>query len=112
MEEQIEQIEQTEPSRKQKFLAWLKKFANRYFIVAFAGMANGLFCTLIAGTIICQIARIFGNGASDVEFWNLCYRFFNGIGTFAKVMMGAGIGVGIAYSLKSSKMAMACSVAV
>ena len=115
MEEQIEQIEQTEqtePSKKQKALTWLKKFANRYFIVAFAGMANGLFCTLIAGTIICQIARIFGSGASDVEFWNLCYRFFNGIGTFAKVMMGAGIGVGIAYSLKSPKMVMACSVAV
>ena len=115
MEEQTEQIEQTEqaePSKKQKALTCLKKFANRYFIVAFAGMANGLFCTLIAGTIICQIARIFGGGTSDVEFWNLCYRFFNGIGTFAKVMMGAGIGVGIAYSLKSPKMTMACSVAV
>lgn len=94
------------------FLKLLKQFANRYFIVAFSGMANGLFCTLIAGTIVCQIARLFGGGTSDVEFFNLCYRFLNGIGTFAKVMMGAGIGVGIAYSLKSSKMAMACSVAV
>ena len=97
---------------KESFLSILKKFANRYFIVAFAGMANGLFCTLIAGTIICQLGRIFGGGTSEIEFFNLCYRFFNGIGTFAKVMMGAGIGVGIAYSLKCPKMTMACSVAV
>lgn len=110
----MEEIEngQEAQSKEKKFLPILKKFANRYFIVAFAGMANGLFCTLIAGTIICQIARIFGNGASGVEFWNYCYRFFNGLGTFAKVMMGAGIGVGIAYSLKCPKMVMACSVAV
>ncbi len=99
-------------SKGKIFLGYLKKFANRYFITAFAGMANGLFCTLIAGTIICQLARIFGNGSSENEILNLCYRFLNGIGTFAKVMMGAGIGVGIAYALKSSKMALACSVAV
>ncbi len=99
-------------SKGKIFLGYLKRFANRYFITAFAGMANGLFCTLIAGTIICQLARIFGNGSSENEILNLCYRFLNGIGTFAKVMMGAGIGVGIAHSLKSSKMAMACSVAV
>ncbi len=101
-----------QPSKKKRALTLLKKFANRYLIVAFSGMANGLFCTLIAGTIICQIARIFGGATSGVEFFNLCYRFLNGIGTFAKVMMGAGIGVGIAYALQSSKMAMACSVAV
>ncbi len=100
------------PTKKETFLKLLKKFANRYFIVAFAGMANGLFCTLIAGTIVCQIARIFGDGQSEVTFLNYCYRFLNGIGTFAKVMMGAGIGVGIAHSLKCPKMAMACSVAV
>lgn len=99
-------------SKGKIFLGYLKKFANRYFITAFSGMANGLFCTLIAGTIVCQLARIFGNGSSDNEILNLCFRFLNGIGTFAKVMMGAGIGVGISYSLKSSKMAMACSVAV
>ncbi len=102
----------TDTGKGKAFLKCLKKFANRYFIVAFSGMANGLFCTLIAGTIVCQIARIFGNGNSENEILNLCYRFLNGIGTFAKVMMGAGIGVGIAYSLKAPKMALACSVAV
>ncbi len=108
---------QAEPPQKgQKFRERapeiLKKFAHRYFIVAFAGMANGLFCTLIAGTILCQLARIFGDGTSNAAFWNFCFRFFNGIGTFAKVMMGAGIGVGIAHALKCPKMTLACSVAV
>ncbi len=108
-----ETLEENEaPSRGQRLVRWIKKFANRYLIVAFAGMANGLFCTLIAGTIVCQIARLFGEGASGVPFLDLCYRFLNGIGTFAKVMMGAGIGVGIACSLKCPRMATACSVAV
>ena len=110
--EKTDKSDASPQSKGKVFLQYLKKFANRYFIVAFGGMANGLFCTLIAGTIICQLARIFGDGSSQNEILNICYRFLNGIGTFAKVMMGAGIGVGIAYSLKSSKMAMACSVAV
>lgn len=114
MEENMTQPQgEPAPTRGDIIRGGIKKYANRYLIVAFAGMANGLFCTLIAGTIICQIAKLFGNGSNNaVEFFNLCFRFLNGIGTFAKVIMGAGIGVGIAYSLKSSKMAMACSVAV
>ncbi len=113
LQEESQEAPQTDrKSFRERALGCLKKYANRYLIVAFAGMANGLFCTLIAGTILCQIARIFGDGTSGAAFWNLCFRFFNGIGTFAKVMMGAGIGVGIAYSLKCPKMALACSVAV
>ncbi len=111
-EEDSQPLEASEKSKKQKFVEGIKKYSNRYFIVAFAGMANGLFCTLIAGTIICQIARLFGNGMNNFEFFNLCFRFLNGLGTFAKVIMGAGIGVGIAYALKCPKMTMACSVAV
>ncbi len=117
LEKETEKEAETEPEKEPEKAPkgakqLLKKFANRYFIVAFAGMANGLFCTLIAGTIICQIARFFGDGTSGTEFLNLCYRFLNGIGTFAKIMMGAGIGVGIAYAFKCPKMVMACSVAV
>lgn len=37
-----------------------KKLATRYFITAFSGMAMGLFCTLIAGTIVGQIAKLIG----------------------------------------------------
>lgn len=71
----------------------VKKYAKRYFIDAFTGMAQGLFCTLIAGTIISQIG-VWCGGESNVFGNVLIY-----IGSIAKMLMGAGIGVGIAHKL-------------
>ena len=68
-----------------------KKYAKRYFIDAFTGMAQGLFCTLIAGTIISQIGSWCGDNAFA--------RVLIYIGSIAKMLMGAGIGVGIAHKL-------------
>ena len=90
-------------SFKQQVLAFLKGAPKRYFITAFSGMAIGLFCTLIAGTIIEQIGKIFAAGST-------VRTFFVNVGTFAKVLMGAGIGVGIAHSLKAPKMVLAGAV--
>ena len=86
-------------------IAFLKGMPRRYFITAFSGMAIGLFCTLIAGTIIDQISKIFAAGSGIRNFIaNLAY--------FAKILMGAGIGLGIAHSLKAPKMVLAsCAVA-
>jgi len=75
----------------QKFLYWLKKICKRYFIDAFTGMAQGLFCTLIAGTILAQIAGWCGDNAFG--------HTLNYIASIAKMLMGAGIGVGIAHKL-------------
>lgn len=69
----------------------VKKYAKRYFIDAFTGMAQGLFCTLIAGTILGQIASWCG----DNGFAYLLKTIAN----LAKMMMGVGIGVGIAHKL-------------
>ena len=80
-------------NNEKKFLTILKKLANRWFIDAFSGMALGLFCTLIAGTIIWQIGTWCGN--------NVFGKVLVYIGSIAKMLMGAGIGVGIAYKLKS-----------
>ena len=86
-------------------LAFLKGMPRRYFITAFSGMAIGLFCTLIAGTIIEQISKIFAEGSA-------VRNFIADLAYYAKVMMGAGIGLGIAHSLKSPKMVLAsCAVA-
>ncbi len=74
-----------------KALAITKKLCKRYFIDAFTGMAQGLFCTLIAGTILAQIASWCGNNAFA---HTLGY-----IASIAKMLMGAGIGVGIAHKL-------------
>lgn len=91
--DQQEQVEQTEQKSEKKFLPLLKKFANRYFIVAFSGMAMGLFCTLIAGTILQQISDWCGN--------NSFASVLGYIASIAKMLMGAGIGVGIAHKLNA-----------
>ena len=69
----------------------VKKYAKRYFIDAFTGMAQGLFCTLIAGTILGQIASWCGD--------NTFAYLLGTIANLAKMMMGVGIGVGIAHKL-------------
>ena len=76
---------------KQKFVHWLKTASKRYFIDAFSGMAQGLFCTLIAGTILEQIAKWCGDNTFAVMLMT--------IAKLAKILMGAGIGVGIAHKL-------------
>lgn len=69
----------------------LKKVFKRYFIDAFTGMAQGLFCTLIAGTILAQIASWCGD--------NSFAHVLGYIASIAKMLMGAGIGIGIANKL-------------
>ncbi len=69
----------------------IKKVLKRYFIDAFTGMAQGLFCTLIAGTILWQIASWCGD--------NTFSYILKTIANLAKIMMGVGIGVGIAHKL-------------
>ena len=78
----------------------IKSFFQKYFIDAFTGMALGLFVTLIAGLIISQIGG-----------W-LQIPALMAIGKLASVLMGAGIGVGIAYYLKAPTLVMlSCLVA-
>lgn len=92
-------------SSKQGFLNYLKNCPKRYFITAFSGMAIGLFCTLIAGTIMQNIALLFKPWASII------YEFLFYVGNIAKILMGAGIGVGIAMSLKAPRMVVAGAAA-
>lgn len=83
--------EQNSETKGEKAKRIAKKYAKRYFIDAFTGMAQGLFCTLIAGTIISQI----GSWCGDNAFARALIFF----GSIAKMLMGAGIGVGIAHKL-------------
>ena len=78
----------------------LAQFFQKYFIDAFTGMALGLFVTLIAGLIISQIGQWLG------------LPVLMSIGKLASIMMGAGIGIGIAYYLKAPTLVMlSCLVA-
>lgn len=79
-----------------KVKTYLKALPKRFFITAFTGMAQGLFVTLIAGTILAQIASLIGN--------NYVGNTLLYIANIAKILMGAGIGVGIAYALGKNKL--------
>ncbi len=71
----------------------LKKLGNRIFIEGLSGMAQGLFATLIIGTIIQQIGTLIGGSVGDLIFV---------VGKVAAALTGAGIGVGVAYRFKES----------
>ena len=77
----------------QKVFDYFKTLPKRYFITAFSGMSLGLFCTLIAGTILAQIAGWMGD--------SIVGKYLTIFSTLAKILMGAGIGIGIAYKLNA-----------
>lgn len=72
-----------------------KKALDRIFIDGLSGMAQGLFATLIIGTIIQQIGTLIGGNIGDMIFV---------IGKVAASLTGAGIGIGVAYKFKSSQL--------
>ncbi len=71
----------------------MKKFLNRIFIDGLTGMAQGLFATLIVGTIIQQVGNLIGGEVGAMIFL---------LGKVAAAMTGAGIGVGVACKFKGS----------
>lgn len=66
----------------------LKRFINRYLIEGLSGMALGLFSTLIVGLILKQIG----------DLTNIKQLIW--FGSFATVLTGAGIGIGVAHKFK------------
>lgn len=84
-------------SKNTQITGIIKKLCNRWFIQAFSGMAQGLFVTLIAGTIVNTIGKYIFSGTAFGEILIM-------LGSFASVAMGFGIGVGIAYGLKADKL--------
>lgn len=88
-----------------RFPVGAKKVSKRWFIDAFTGMAQGLFVTLIAGTIIKQLGTLIG---AETAFGATLIA----AGKVASSLMGAGIGAGIAMHLKASKLVVfSCVVA-
>ena len=71
----------------------LKKVLERIFIEGLSGMAQGLFATLIIGTIIQQIGTLIGGQAGEMVY---------AIGKVAASLTGAGIGIGVAAKFRES----------
>ena len=89
---------------KDSFFKAIKNLSKRWFIDAFTGMAQGLFCTLIAGTILAQIAGWISSAGTPAGV--AVGKYVNFVASIAKMLMGAGIGVGIAHQLKAPKLVM------
>lgn len=73
----------------------MKKLLDRIFIDGLGGMAQGLFATLIIGTIIQQIGTFVGGSVGDLIY---------SVGKVAAALTGAGIGVGVARKLEGSQL--------
>ncbi len=94
MEEVLEQQEK-KPNKFQSFWKWFKSNLMK----TTNGMAIGLFGTLILGTIIDLFTRI--PGLEAIAVWS-------GV---IKGLMGAGIGLGVALSLKRNGVAVVATMA-
>lgn len=80
-----------------------EKLLDRIFIDGLGGMAQGLFATLIIGTIIQQIGLFMGGGTGD-----LIYE----LGKIAAGLTGAGIGVGVARKLEAGHLVIVSAAVV
>ena len=71
----------------------MRKILDRIFIDGLSAMAQGLFATLIIGTIIQQAGTLIGGSAGNMIFV---------LGKVAASLTSAGIGVAVAYRFKES----------
>lgn len=80
----------------------LKAALDKIFIEGLSAMAQGLFATLIIGTIIQQAGTLIGGTAGDMLFV---------IGKVAASLTGAGIGAAVAYRFKESPLVVVSAAA-
>ena len=106
MEETKEQTKELKDKKQPgKVKAFLKKknieiSAKRYFIDAMGAMANGLFASLLIGTIISTLGQELG------------VQVLIDIGTFAKGVSGPAMAVAIAFALQAPPLVLFSMLAV
>lgn len=103
-EKQKEKKKEKQPF-KERMKAFLKKkeieiSPKRYFIDAMGAMANGLFASLLIGTIIATLGQ------------QLQIQILIDIGNFAKGVAGPAMAVAIAYALKAPNLVLFSMLAV
>ena len=80
---------------EQKKMNVLKRVCNHIFIDGLSGMGQGLFATLIIGTIIQQIGLVIGGPIGECV---------NQVGRVAAACTSAGIGIGVAHKYGESSL--------
>ena len=101
---ETEEKKQADP-KDSKLKAFLKKqniniSAKTYFVDAMSAMAQGLFASLLIGTIIGTLGQ------------QLKFDFLVDMGNYAKAMAGPAMAVAIAYALKASPLVLFSMLAV
>ena len=103
MENEVKEVEQVEVASPKE-----EKKPNKvlsFFMDTLNGTAYGLFATLIIGTIVATIGTFFSYGAGN-PFCDFVARLLSdkaatpGLAYVLQVLTGAGIGVGVALSMK------------
>ncbi|MCQ2505122.1 MAG: PTS sugar transporter subunit IIC [Saccharofermentans sp.] len=87
----------TKKKEQKKETSKVKSILNLVFIDGLSGMATGLFCTLIIGTIVGTIGGYIP-GALGI--------YITLIGKMAQCLMGAGIGLGVAVKFKEKPLVL------
>ncbi len=84
----------------------LKKLGRRYFLDAMGGMAQGLFASLLIGTIIGTLGGYIP--------WDPLRDFLTMVANVCKngYVVGAAIGVGMACAMKAAPLVMYCAAVV
>lgn len=81
----------------------MKKIFNRYFVDGLGAMAQGLFATLIIGTILSQVGSLVSLYISGIVG-----EYIITAANMAKTVTGAGIGVAVAVKFGASPVLTAC----
>ena len=100
-----------ESVQKRGLKATLQKYAKRYFIDAMGAMANGLFASLLMGTIIKTLGQQLGNLLSGTNVQFLADALVQ-IGGFASGVSGCAMAMAIGYALKAHPLVLFSLAAV
>lgn len=100
-----------ESVKKGGLKATLLKYSKRYFIDAMGAMANGLFASLLMGTIIKTLGQQLGNLLAGTP-WQVITDALVQIGDFACAADGCAMAMAIGYALKAHPLVLFSLAAV
>lgn len=93
--------------RKNIHISW-----KAYGIDAMSAMAQGLFASLLIGTIIKTLGQQAGNAVADISWLKQICDWLVDIGTFASAVAGPAMAVSIAVALKAPPLVVFSAAAV
>lgn len=87
-------------------------FAKRYFIDTLSAMAQGLFASLLIGTIMKTLGTQVGQISTDISWLHKFCEWMTFIGSKATEVAGPAMAIAIAYALQASPLVLFSAAAV